>query len=189
MLIAMGEYREHSLEIIMAESSNVGVNRTQLTISASQCKADAILWLDCDHTFPPDALLRLIAHDKPVVGVNYPRRSDPAKSTATRKRPDGEYEYVYTTEALAGANRLEQVASLGLGLCLVKLEPIGRIQWPLFAQEMNGPRLKLGEDVYFFRKLEAAGVPVFLDHALSWQVGHIATHIVTNADTEALRTG
>ena len=43
----------------------------------------------------------------------------------------------------------------------------------------------MGEDVSFFRELTEAGVKVYVDHALSWEVGHIPERVLTNADAEA----
>ena len=39
--------------------------------------ADEILWVDTDMQFPEDALLRLLAHDKDIVGCNYRTRTPP----------------------------------------------------------------------------------------------------------------
>jgi hypothetical protein len=174
------------IEHFMRDSSSISENRSHLVIQAAQSGADAMLFLDSDHTFPADALLRLIGHQKPVVGANYTRRMNPANPTASKAAPGGEYVPVHTTKALAEAGELEQVAALGLGLCLIQMAPLGPISWPLFQENMNGSRLGIGEDVFFFRKLEAAGVPVFVDHALSWEVGHIASRVITNADSERL---
>src|SRR6266853_2140360 len=38
---------------------------------------DWLLWIDGDMIFPGDALLRLIAHDKDIVGANYRQRTPP----------------------------------------------------------------------------------------------------------------
>jgi hypothetical protein len=55
--------------------------------------------------------------------------------------------------------------------------------WPLFAIEMldDGTRI-VGEDVFFFRRLREAGIPVYLDHPLSWTIGHVHQSVLTNAD-------
>jgi hypothetical protein len=39
----------------------------------------------------------------------------------------------------------------------------------------------VGEDVHFFKSLREAGVKIFLDHKLSWDVGHVSEQILTNA--------
>jgi hypothetical protein len=53
---------------------------------------------------------------------------------------------------------------------------------PLFNFETteNGISV-IGEDVFFFKKLRDAGIDIWCDHALSWEVGHLHETIVTNA--------
>ncbi len=59
---------------------------------------------------------------------------------------------------------------------------------PFFALEMLGNGLKyLGEDVFFFNRINEAGIPVYLDHGLSWQIGHLSERMLTNGDAEAQR--
>jgi hypothetical protein len=152
--------------------------------------ANFLLWIDADQSFPDSALLRLLTLNLPVVGVNYPRRVEPHFPTATGL--DGKL--IYTTEEMARSGAVDQVHSLGFGFCLISRTVFGDLDqharstgqesmWPLFAIEMlgNGTRI-VGEDVYFFRKLQAANVPVYLDHALSWEVGHVHQRVLTNAD-------
>ena len=132
----------------------------------------------------PIHLLRLLGHSKPVVGANYPARASPSQPTAGRLA-GGQRLPVPTSPAIAAQRPLEQVNSMGLGLCLVSaaaLEQVRRHQGrdviaPVFQSTMieEGPdRVNVvGEDVYFFDQLAAAGVPVFVDHLLSMEVGHI----------------
>ena len=75
-----------------------------------------MFWADADHVFPADALLRLVAHEKPVVGANYPRRAHPTFPTA-----ESGDQHVWTTADKARAGDLERVSRLGLGLCLMHL--------------------------------------------------------------------
>lgn len=46
---------------------------------------------------------------------------------------------------------------------------------PLFSMPWNGSDY-LGEDVFFFMRLEEAGVPVFVDHDLSNQIAHVGEY-------------
>jgi hypothetical protein len=53
---------------------------------------------------------------------------------------------------------------------------------PLFLFEPTADfRGMIGEDVHFFRKCRAAGLEVWCDHGLSWEVGHVAKQVLTNA--------
>jgi hypothetical protein len=147
-------------------SSILPLSRTQLALGAIAWKADAILWLDADHTFPRDTLLRLLAHDLPVVGCNYPTRALPA--TPTARGLDGE-------RLTAQDGPPIEVAGMGLGVCLVRISAFSDLPQPWFEMQMvDGPERYVGEDTHFFRLLGANGVKAFIDQKLSLQIGHLA---------------
>ena len=57
---------------------------------------------------------------------------------------------------------------------------------PLFKFQTNDEGTsEIGEDVYFFNKCRDAGVKVYCDHALSWEVGHIHEAIMWNSTAVA----
>jgi hypothetical protein len=185
------------IEILSASSSDLPANRTELLKQAIAWQARYLLWLDSDHVFPPDTLLRLLEHKLPVVGCNQPRRSLPTGPVAVRVDDKGEMEHVWTTEALARAGTVEEVHHVGLALCLMDLnvlhqvkahveKGVGWAHWEPFDRKLlPGTNARMGEDVSFFRELTDAGVKVHVDHGLSWEVGHIAERVITNADAVA----
>jgi len=154
-------------------SADLAANRNRLAERALEWGADFILWADADHVFPDHALIRLFSLNLPVVGCNYPTRVPPLVPTALGfdGRP------VATTEKLAREGKVEPVAALGLGLCLMRADLLARIPKPWFAFADG-----LSEDRRFFGMLREAGVPVHVDHALSWELGHIGAQTFTNAD-------
>lgn len=123
------------------------------------------VWIDSDQTFPEDAIVRLMRHGKKVVGANYLKREAEPKPTAHRVR-NGSVEPVWTSSEAARDRPLEQVHTLGLGLCLVDVSVYRGLPQPLFHSDR--------EDSWFFGNLYKAGVPVYVDHILSLDVGHIA---------------
>ena len=172
---------------LLETSGPLELKRTRGVLHARAWGADYLLWIDSDQTFPPDALLRLLKHDVPVVGCNYPTRGEPALPTAL----GFEGEDIWTTEAQARSGELQRVAALGLGFCLIKV-PIFEIidrQLPgvrLFQSDISpAGELITGEDVHFFNQVRKAGLPVFLDHGLSWQIGHLAETERRNSDATA----
>ncbi|HYI65001.1 MAG TPA: hypothetical protein VEW71_08965 [Allosphingosinicella sp.] len=185
------------IEIFSISSSDLPSSRTELLKSAIAWQARYLLWLDSDHVFPPDALLRLLAHRLPVVGCNQPRRSEPTGPVAVRLDGKGEMEHVWTTAKLAKAGTVEEVIHVGLALCLIDMnvlhqvkahveKGVGWAHWAPFDRKLlPGTTARMGEDVSFFRELTDAGVKVYVDHALSWAVGHIHERVLTNADAEA----
>jgi hypothetical protein len=154
-------------------SADLAGNRNKLAERALEWGADFILWADADHVFPDHALIRLFSLNLPVVGCNYPTRVPPLLPTALGL--DGRP--VVTTEALARQGKVERVASLGLGFLLMRADLLARLERPWFAFADG-----LSEDRRFCRMLTEAGVPIHVDHSLSWEIGHVGAQTFTNAD-------
>jgi hypothetical protein len=186
-----GEVSFPQIEIFMRSSSVLPQLRNILVKSAIDWGANYLLWLDADQKFPDEALLRLLSLNLPVVGVNYPRRVHPHLPTALGL--DGQL--ITTTEEAAKAGDVVRVLSMGFGCCLIDMTIFDRLHehvivtgaaeiWPLFATEMVGDGTEIvGEDVFFFRRIHEAGVPVHIDQALSWSIGHVHQRVLTNADS------
>lgn len=189
------------LETFMVSCSMLTEGRHRLVAEALHWGADHMLCLDADHVFPADALVRLLGHNLPVVGCNYPRRFAPTAPTAAREGGDDERSssLVYTTRELAEQGKIEPVAHLGFGLLLIDMRVFDALQahaeaegdgnfLPLFKfVETPGKIGMIGEDVFFFRKLAAAGIRPFVDHRLSWEVGHLFEIVLTNGHAVAQR--
>lgn len=193
LLDEQGEPLPVQVETFIVTSSMLVENRHRLVGEALAWNADYMLWLDADHTFPHDTFCRLWAHNLPIVGCNYPRRCSPTGPTAAVLGEDGIPRVLYTTQEKAEAGEVEPVAHLGFGVCLVNMKVFDRLQahaeengdgnfLPLFEMAATQTRTgTVGEDVFFFRKLKEAGIVPFVDHALSWEVGHITETVLTNA--------
>ena len=199
------------LETFMVSCSMLTESRHRLVAEALAWEADYMLCLDADHVFPPDTLVRLLAHGLPAVGANYPRRFAPTAPTAailrqaeddpsirgsaaTQDEREGEETatLLYTTRALAERGLVEPVAHLGFGVLLLDMRVFDALQakaeakgegnfLPLFKFEPTANKVgMIGEDVFFFRKLATCGIRPFVDHALSWEVGHLFEAVLTN---------
>lgn len=125
--------------------------------------ATHILWLDADMTFPPDAALRLLAHDREVVAANYVSRTARPRPTAMR---DGR------CVSSIGATGLEEVDHVGMGVFLMQASVVANITSPRFWYSTPTET----EDVHFCRLLRAAGNAIVIDHDLSKDVGHVGAH-------------
>jgi hypothetical protein len=192
-----GELVTPEIETFIVSCSLLTETRNRLVVEAINWEADYMLWMDADHIFPRDALLNLLCHGKLVVGCNYARRAEPTAPTASILNAEGKKELVWTTKAKAQAQEVEEVAHVGLGLCLVDMRVYGVLEqqavnegkehfWPLFRIDPTEDGIaSIGEDVLYFQKLRDAGIPVHCDHGLSWHVGHLHEMILTNAHCEA----
>lgn len=188
---ADGEPEEIEWDVFIVASSMLTESRHKLIAEALAWGADYALCLDADHTFPPDAFLRLWAHNKPIIGCNYARRVSPTAPSAA-----DENGLLYTTSDKADLGLVETCEHLGFGVLLINLKVFDILQahceakgeesfLPLFLFEPTENKVgMIGEDVYFFRKLKEAGIVPWIDHALSWEVGHISKTVFTNAHAQ-----
>lgn len=151
------------LGLLTLSTSLLAYSRNELAEHAIEARVNALLWMDDDHTFPADALVRLLRHDREVVGINYVKRGESPQPTAEK---DGQP--AWTTKEKAEAGELEQVDSMGLGLCLMGVGALLQAGRPFFDGML--------EDRHLFRNLKTAGVPVHVDHALSWECSHIGDY-------------
>ncbi len=192
-IVFNGEPIQPEVRLFTRTGSVVAALRNALLNDAMGWDANYLLWLDSDHAFPSDALLRLLSHNLPVVGVNYPRRCYPTYPTAM----GFDLKPVWTTRELAEQGAVEPIAALGFGVCLLDMTILSGLHqtalaagresiWPLFAHEIIPGSMNVGgEDAFFFARLHEAGIKAYVDHSLSWQVTHLHEAELTNADTVA----
>jgi len=168
------------LEYLTASLANLPFVREMLVAEARKRDAVFILWIDADQTFPEDSLERLLAADRPVIGCNIPSRFPPHAPSAACAAL-GKVKRVQTTAELAARGEIERVDSIGLGFCLMKTSVLDAIEGALFQFAQGKDGHLIGEDVWLFQRLREHGVEVFVDHALSWQIGHIREQALTHA--------
>ena len=161
----------------LQSSSSIINSRRALAEEALERGDDYLLWADADHSFPEDALLRLLSHRLDIVGINQPRRMLPTGPTTLGL--DGKL--VWTTREMAEAGRVDEVAHVGFGLTLIRSEVFRRLPQPWFAQTM-GPDgyIDIGEDAWFSGIARKAGYRIHCDHRLSWEASHIMELQLTN---------
>lgn len=168
----------HELRLFLQQRTPVSFNRNLIAQGAMDWGAEALLWIDDDQTFPDDTLERLLAHEKTIVGCNIVIRSTDLFTAARWNGND--WEQVTTTEAKAAAGTLEPVGRLGLGVTLIRREVFESVEPPWFIEGMRRDGSFVGEDCHFFER--AKGHTAYVDHALSWQVGHVHERAVFPRD-------
>lgn len=159
--------RTHELAYLYCQGSVIQHQREDLAEAAMKAGADRLLWIDGDQTFPPDALDRLLSHNELFIGCNISTKRDPVGPTA--RGLDGSA--LWTGPEDKGT---VEVGALGFGLCLISADVFRAVPRPWFDA--------VGEDYDFCRKARDAGFRIMLDHALSWEIGHVGERIYTNAD-------
>ena len=166
----------------VAQGSILPKQRHQLVLQAREQQYSHILFLDSDMAFPAFTAHQLFAAGKQVVAANCAVKKLPSVATARRDTGDGIGEVVFTTEETKG---LEQVWRVGTGVMLISTSVFDELPIPWFDMvwsEQTGDYV--GEDWRLCEKLQAAGIPIFIDHLLSQHIGHIGSYTYTHDDVE-----
>src|SRR3990167_6392227 len=65
------------VDFLVIKSCDIVSNRTMLVKKAIERKCSHIMFIDTDMFFQPDAITKLLAHKKEIVGVEYNKRKFP----------------------------------------------------------------------------------------------------------------
>lgn len=164
LLAMLAHTAEHRPDLVLRPRLAQGQliqNRNLLANDALEWGADFTLWIDADMSFPPETLVTLIGHGLTVVGCNYPMKTQPPQPTAIRR--DGERQIaVFSTPEIAKTRPVEEVESMGLGLCLIAAPVLRALERPIIRALPDHPA-GIGEDRYLFQRIAATGEGVFLD--------------------------
>jgi hypothetical protein len=119
--------------VLGVQSSDVSHGRNATVEIARQQGCWAILWIDSDMKFPPDALVRLIKCDKPIVGALYCKRVRDASGTYP------------VLGKLAGpkpekmTDGLHEALLMPGGFMFVRMEVYEKICWPYYSFSYRYP--------------------------------------------------
>lgn len=149
-------------------STYIHVGRELFLEAARKQGATHVLWLDTDMSFPRTAAVQLFLHDQPIVGCNYRVRQPSGLFTAQRDN-----QRIPTLETSTG---LEEVEAMGFGVVLMRTEIVLDVPRPWFRHGLNAQGGDIGEDIMFCRALREAGYPIYIDHDLSKEIGHVGQH-------------
>lgn len=150
-----------------AIGSDAAVGQNFLIDAAFKQNVDALLLVDSDMIFPPDAGLRLIKRNLPIVGAYYRARVAP-HAIVSKKLGGAEF-----TPEDSGVQEADYVPA---GMLFIRTYVLRSMRYPWFYIDYGDAigAHKTG-DVSFCRSARAAGHKVWADCDLSKQVGHLAT--------------
>lgn len=132
------------------------------------------LWLvDNDMAIPPDALPRLLAADKDVIGADYSYRRLPLMSTVKMLNKAGD---IIIADRSTFPSHPFPCHAIGSGCKLIKVSALTRIPQPWFALAWNPDgSLARTDDVWFCEQAKSVGVEVWCDPTIA--VGHVGDFI------------
>lgn len=147
--------------------SSISWSRNALTRKAMQANADFMLFVDSDVVFPHDALERLLAHKKAIVGATY-----------SRKRPP--YLMLGELEDDTIKTGLSKAKALPAGFLLIDLKAMRNVPGPWWFEsyEPDEKHPFKSEDIGFCELVRANGIEVWCDMDLSYEIGHFGATIV-----------
>lgn len=165
------------LVIVNEENSVIHQGRNRLVRAAQEHAVGYLLFLDADMVFPPDALMRLLSHNKDMTCAFYNRRCAPYTTVGALVDPKADLTRPGLVEA----------SMAGCGLMLIRMDVFARTSAPWFFWSSNPADAKpdnldgeTGEDVNFIIKARAAGFKLWADLDLTFdpRVGHVGDNIV-----------
>lgn len=167
-LLATIQYRRtFDVHLNIVRGTYLHQSRALLVDRAHAAGASHLLFVDADMMFPADTVERLLAHQRPIVGVTYNTRTNPTTSTIKPlAMPSG----VFTLP-----DTVFEVAALGTGLLLLDLAALAVVPKPWFGYGTTPSGEFVGEDIYFCHRARAAGLSVWCDPTIA--VGHIGERI------------
>ena len=131
---------------------------------AQDQKVDKILFLDDDMIFPEDMIVRLMAHNRPIVSALYGSKSYPFHYFVMPIESPN-HQWLTTIE-----KDLYQVKTLATGRLLIDMAIFDKLTRPYFLLRMDQfGRITTTEDCFFGLSCFHFGLPMFVDTTLQCQ--------------------
>lgn len=159
--------------LLNGKGSHISKQRNDMVEKALASGADYLLQIDSDMVFPPDALLRLIEHQKDIVGATYNKRLPPYETLGKMIGP--------APNPLPTSGLLEAESMPG-GFMLIDLKVFRSIPYPWYFELYDDVRFSdrcRGEDYSFSAKAREHGFKLWCDLDLTVEMAHIGEHHVT----------
>ena len=152
--------------IINKKGSIVHQARCSIAEEALANGSTHLLFLDSDHTFPRDLLVRLLKAEKDIIGVHQVTRRPPVRSNC---------EGLDKQRLTRPGEGIEEVYRLGTGIMLVNTRVFKEMRKPYFNFWYEKDKGWTGEDYYFCKEAKQRGFKIYVDHDLSKECYHIGT--------------
>lgn len=169
--------------IVNGESSLNMVNREHAVREARAKGCTHAFLVDSDMVFPGDALLRLVHRGLDIVGTLYARRVHPYATLGRLVDP-------------ACTDEVAEAVEMGIGCVLVRLDVFDSLRPPYFrcppVERIDAPEFRgmdmagipvgdtIDDSIWFSKVMRRAGHKLWVDQALTLEVGHtgFTTHYV-----------
>lgn len=168
--------------LLLKDGTYIDSNRNDLVAAALEHEPTHLLFVDDDMRFPPDALLKLLVRNKPIVGINYITRGIEAAYVAIAESGrNKEHTPAKRFPTLETDTGLGECLGIGFGFVLIQRQVFDALtsrgfkhKWFLKYYD-KAFDCDVGEDIDFCDKAREAGFHIFVDHDLSKECSHIGT--------------
>lgn len=157
-----------------ATNYNAAFSRNELI---DKMEGNWICFLDDDHAFEPDALMRLLDRNIGIVGALYARRYPPHETVAYKRvNVDDNTGELFTWQDFDSMSGLIEVAAVGSGMFLVRREVLEAMPKAPFRITMPKINQWIDEAVWFCHLAQRAGFKVHMD--LDVSLAHLTETLV-----------
>jgi hypothetical protein len=163
------------MALIQTDRSPVASARNDLARKALITGTDWALFVDSDMVMPHDAITRLLSRGKDVVGTFYCMRIPPYESTGV------------LLDQYAKPVGLQRAKQFGFGLVLMHIDVLRALSAPWFIHQWGVESAiapdnldgEISEDVYFCQRARHAGIELWADLDLSYDMGHVCDKVIS----------
>lgn len=113
------------------EGSVITRSRNLCVKKALEMNADYLMFIDSDLVFPANAMKRLLAHNKDIVGATYNMRMEPYRTLGRMKLLPGETEPAQVERRIASGG-IHEADELPGGFMFIKMDVFRRIPKPWY---------------------------------------------------------
>lgn len=151
---------------------DIACNRNVVVRQFMESDLGWTFWLDDDHTFDGDLLIKLLDRNVDIVQPLCSTRKPPFFMYAMEEKLEGGYRPLDWNDIGEG---LVECAAVGTGGMLARRSVYEKVASPWFESGKTAPD-SLGEDYHFCSKARDLGFKVFIDSET--RMGHIGVHEV-----------
>lgn len=162
--------------ILFQVGGYVDVNRNKIVQTSLEQGATHIIFIDADMIFPDDGIMRLLEHDKDVVGANYNIRLSPTSvdlsGPTVKMLVDGEAVSMINEDF---PTELFKCYALGTGFMMINTRIFDKLEAPYFEAFQDKQGRHHTEDIEFCKRVNDAGFEVYCDPTI--KMGHIGEYV------------
>jgi len=165
ILMGLREF-PHDIAFAMFKGGYIDSSRETAMRYAIENGSDKLLFIDSDMIFPPDAMVKLVAHSKTIIGAAYNEKKlgPDGKRLSTVKLDDGKGGYFTGNANMPDAPFM--CAAVATGFLALYVPVIRERMQPPYFEYDRQEKGRAGEDTFFCQKARSVGLEVWCDPTL-----------------------